>query len=93
MESISNIINLDASAPGKESPIINSKLFVKEVEVEGRVQDDHMMVSGNQRSEVVAWKKSGIKESDANVSSNEDGGDAFPRIACDLLGGELETYK
>jgi hypothetical protein len=38
-------------------------------------------------------RKSGIRESDANVASNEDGAHAFPRIACDLLGEELEAHN
>ncbi len=61
--------------------------------MEGGVQDDHLMVSGGQSSGLVAWRKSGIKESDADVTPNEDGGGAFPRIACELLGEELEAYK
>jgi hypothetical protein len=85
-------MNLDAKAPGKESLIIDSKLFAKEADVEVGVQDVYSMVNGCQPSGVLALSKSAIEDiSDVDVASNEDGGDAFPRIACELWGEEAEA--
>ncbi len=66
-----------------QSNNINSVLgSIQSSEDVGIVQYDHSMVSGGQISGVVAWRKSGIKKSDADVAVTEDGGDAFLRIAC-----------
>ncbi len=79
-----NIITPGAKAPAEESNF-GGVSSATESEVEGIDQDHHSMVNGGQSSGVVAWRKSGIEESDADVASYEDG------IACKLWGEEAEV--